>query len=210
LQIPSSSAYYFENALRFADSDFKPTNEDVFHVKIRTTGATDLTFEEKGSEFIVVDVGGQRSERRKWLHCFDNVTSVIFLAALDEYDMVLEEDNKSNRLLESLNLFSQVTGSQFFENCSFILFLNKSDLFREKIKRVPLSKFFKDAPDPSDDYETAFRYMNTKYQEAFRGPGQLYPYGTCNIDSRATEKIFLAVRDTVIAAVISAADSGRL
>jgi G-protein alpha subunit len=43
----------------------------------------------------MVDVGGQRSERRKWIHCFENVTSIIFLAVLSEYDMILfESDNE--------------------------------------------------------------------------------------------------------------------
>jgi hypothetical protein len=39
----------------------------------------------------LVDVGGQRSERRKWIHCFERVTSIIFLVALSEYDQVLYE-----------------------------------------------------------------------------------------------------------------------
>lgn len=45
----------------------------------------------------MVDVGGQRSERRKWIHCFENVTSIIFLAALSEYDQVLYESVKDVR-----------------------------------------------------------------------------------------------------------------
>lgn len=39
----------------------------------------------------MVDVGGQRSERRKWIHCFEKVTSIMFLVALSEYDQVLVE-----------------------------------------------------------------------------------------------------------------------
>ena len=39
----------------------------------------------------MVDVGGQRSERRKWIHCFDHVTSVMFLVAISEYDQWLVE-----------------------------------------------------------------------------------------------------------------------
>lgn len=45
----------------------------------------------------MVDVGGQRSERRKWIHCFDNVTSIIFLAAVSEYDQVLYESKNDVR-----------------------------------------------------------------------------------------------------------------
>lgn len=40
------------------------------------------------------DVGGQRSERKKWIHCFENVTSIIFCVALSEYDQVLLEESK--------------------------------------------------------------------------------------------------------------------
>jgi hypothetical protein len=40
------------------------------------------------------DVGGQRSERKKWIHCFEGVTCIIFCAALSAYDMVLVEDEE--------------------------------------------------------------------------------------------------------------------
>lgn len=47
----------------------------------------------------MVDVGGQRSERRKWIHCFENVTSIIFLVALSEYDQVLAECDNEVRVV---------------------------------------------------------------------------------------------------------------
>ena len=43
------------------------------------------------------DVGGQRSERKKWIHCFESVTSIIFCTALSEYDQVLLEDRNQVR-----------------------------------------------------------------------------------------------------------------
>lgn len=55
----------------------------------------------------IVDVGGQKSERRKWIHCFENVTSLIFLASLSEYDQVLEERETIVRL--RLSQFEQET-----------------------------------------------------------------------------------------------------
>lgn len=54
----------------------------------------------------MVDVGGQRSERRKWIHCFENVTSIMFLVALSEYDQVLvESDNEVIHYFENLESF---------------------------------------------------------------------------------------------------------
>lgn len=47
----------------------------------------------------MVDVGGQRSERRKWIHCFENVTSIIFLVALSEYDQILFESENEVRII---------------------------------------------------------------------------------------------------------------
>lgn len=40
------------------------------------------------------DVGGQRSERKKWIHCFEGVTAIIFCVALSAYDLVLAEDEE--------------------------------------------------------------------------------------------------------------------
>jgi len=136
INIPSTSDYYFENVERFAHENFQPTADDMFRAKLKTTGISEVVFEVSKIEFTLVDVGGQRSERRKWLHCFDDVTSVIFLAALDEYDMTLEEDLSTNRFEESLRLFSEVTASNFFQPHSWILFLNKYDLFETKIKKT--------------------------------------------------------------------------
>ena len=50
------------------------------------------------------DVGGQRSERKKWIHCFESVTSIIFCTALSEYDQgLLEEKSQVRSLLSFLD-----------------------------------------------------------------------------------------------------------
>ena len=49
------------------------------------------------SYFRMFDVGGQRSERKKWIHCFEGVTAIIFCVALSGYDLVLAEDEEMNR-----------------------------------------------------------------------------------------------------------------
>jgi len=52
----------------------------------------------------MVDVGGQRSERRKWIHCFENVTSIMFLVALSEFDQLLfESENEVSIIGEVLS-----------------------------------------------------------------------------------------------------------
>jgi len=205
ITIPSTSDYFFEHAERFAQENFQPTPEDMFRAKLKTTGISEVVFELNKVEFTMVDVGGQRSERRKWLHCFDDVTSVIFLAALDEYDMRLEEDLATNRLEESLRLFNEVTASNFFKPTSWILFLNKSDLFEHKIKKTPLSHFFPEIPEnKGSDFDEGCKYLQKRYEANFKG-GRLYPYVTCAIDTNNCKRVFTAVRDTVITAALNEA-----
>lgn len=45
--------------------------------------------------FGVYDVGGQRSERRKWISVFDYVNAIIFVASISEYDQRVREDNRT-------------------------------------------------------------------------------------------------------------------
>lgn len=59
-------------------------------------------------KFKLFDVGGQRSERRKWINCFENVTALLFLVAISEYDQSLYEDESINRMQESLALFDSI------------------------------------------------------------------------------------------------------
>jgi len=216
LQLPGGASglpYYVEHACRFAGADYLPTQDDVIRAKLRTTGITEVVFQVGSTEFTMVDVGGQRSERRKWLHCFVDVSAVIFLVAINEYDMVLEEDNRTNRMEESLKLFQKLTGSQWFEETSFILFLNKSDLFRDKIQKRPLKDFFEDYEQfvqgldnaaALDDFDKSCEYIKAQYVEAFNG-ARLYPFVTCAIDTKNCEKIFAAVRDTVISLALAGA-----
>jgi len=111
--------YYLDNVERIAKDDFVPTNEDVLKARRKTTGIVESTFVVNKVKFTLVDVGGQRSERKKWLHCFGSVTAVIFLTAINEFDMYLEEDLKTNRLVESLKLWKALTSSQFFKQTPF-------------------------------------------------------------------------------------------
>jgi guanine nucleotide-binding protein G(i) subunit alpha len=90
------------------------------------------------------DVGGQRSERKKWIHCFEAVTCIIFCVALSEYDQVLLEVNTMNRMEESLQLFGSIVNSAWFTRTSIVLFLNKIDIFRKKLLTVPLDRYYPD------------------------------------------------------------------
>jgi GTPase SAR1 family protein len=95
-----------DNITRISAETFVPTEQDVLRSRAKTTGIIETDFTVDGTKFKMVDVGGQRSERKKWMHCFQDVTAVLFCVALSEYDLKLEEDGETNRMHESINLFN--------------------------------------------------------------------------------------------------------
>jgi len=139
---------------RLSDPKYVPTVDDILRVRTKTTGVHEVCFSVAEFNFRMVDVGGQRSERRKWIHCFQGVTAVIFFVAMSEYNQYLIEDPTVNRMHESIALFEEIVNSRWFEKSSIILFLNKSDLFQEKIQRVDMKCLFPDYDGKIDELET--------------------------------------------------------
>ena len=88
----SSLLYFFSDLDRLFDPAYVPTEQDIIQCRARTIGITETTFSLRDHEMLMVDVGGQKSERRKWIHCFQDVTSILFLVSLSGYDQCLVED----------------------------------------------------------------------------------------------------------------------
>merc|ERR1711871_1938778 len=131
-------SYFFENIDRISAADYEAKDQDYLRTRVRTTGVVTSAYKIKSVNFEFYDVGGQRNERRKWIHFFDDVTAVMYVAAISEYDQTLFEDQNTNRMLEALDLWSQVCELEVFEDSAMILFLNKKDLFLEKIAEFPI------------------------------------------------------------------------
>ncbi|EGD87627.2 hypothetical protein H112_04091 [Trichophyton rubrum D6] len=185
-----SAPYFFEEAKRITMPDYIPNEADVLRARTKTTGIyeTRFTMGQLSIQYVtptqylymytdfdsMFDVGGQRSERKKWIHCFENVTSIIFCVALSEYDQVLLEESNQNRMMESLVLFDSVVNSRWFMRTSIVLFLNKVDLFRQKLGRSPLNKYF---PDYSggNDVNRAAKYLLWRFNQVNRAHLNLYP-----------------------------------
>lgn len=135
---------YFDSIKRIAASDYLPSDQDVLRSRVKTTGITETTFIIGDLTYRMFDVGGQRSERKKWIHCFENVTTILFLVAISEYDQLLFEDETVNRMQEALTLFDSICNSRWFTKTSIILFLNKIDRFKEKLPVSPMKNYFPD------------------------------------------------------------------
>lgn len=198
-QLNDSAEYYFNSISRIAAPGYMPTEQDVLRARVRTSGIIETSFRYKDLIYRMFDVGGQRSERRKWIQCFEDVTAVIFVTALSGYDMKLFEDEKTNRIHESLTLFDAICNNKFFQDTSMILFLNKTDLFSAKLSRSPLKDYFEDYTGPADDAAEAKKFILAKFLALNKQPSKkVYPHFTCATNTGNIKHVFDAVSDTII------------
>eukprot|EP00300_Choanocystis_sp_HF-7_P023884 c25270_g1_i1.p1 GENE.c25270_g1_i1~~c25270_g1_i1.p1 ORF type:complete len:354 (-),score=90.97 c25270_g1_i1:30-1091(-) len=198
LMLSESAEYFFNCIDKVTEPNFVPSDEDILRARVRTTGICNTEFELDGARFEMCDVGGQRSERRRWINCFDNVQGVLFVAAINEYDQVLEEDGRTNRLHEALNVFEEVCNSRFFEETAMILFLNKKDLFAEKIKRVNITAAFPEYDGPQE-YHSAVDYIRAQFESMNeRDTKPIYTHITCATDTDQIEVVVVAVKDIML------------
>jgi guanine nucleotide-binding protein subunit alpha len=111
---------FFADLDRFFDPRYQPTDSDILRCRNKTTGIIETTFPIDDRMYRIFDVGGQRSERKKWIHCFEGVTAVLFLVALSGYDSCLVEDKDSNQMQEALMLFDSICNSKWFLRTSMV------------------------------------------------------------------------------------------
>ncbi|CAI8052377.1 Guanine nucleotide-binding protein G(i) subunit alpha [Geodia barretti] len=196
----NDSAEYYLNALdRLGQGDFVPTEQDVLRTRVKTTGIVETHFNYKSISFKMFDVGGQRSERKKWIHCFEGVTAIVFCVALSAYDLMLAEDEEMNRMNESMKLFDSICNNRWFESTSIILFLNKKDLFSEKIVKSPLTICFPEYTGPNT-FDDAKNYIRERFL-ALNHAGEkkeIYTHFTCATDTGNVRFVFDAVTDVII------------
>lgn len=203
-QIVESVKYYFNEIHRIKKDDYVASQQDMLLARVRTSGIVTEKYVIDGKPFEMYDVGGQRNERKKWIHCFDDVTAVIFVAALSEYDQVLFEDASTNRMIEAVELFANICNNRYFTKSNMILFLNKKDLFEEKILHVdiksqPQFADFEGTFGADDYYDKGVEY----FLKMFTGVNQneermVYHHVTCATDSENVAVVFNACKEIIL------------
>lgn len=193
--------YYFSDLDRLFAKDFTPTDQDILRARLRTTGISETIFDTGNLTYRMFDVGGQRSERKKWIHVFDNVQVVLFLVAISGYDHVLVEDRNGNQMQEALMLFESIANSKYFEKSALILFLNKIDLFREKVMsgKSPIRDHFPDYAGGDKDIEAGQDFFARKFKNLVRDPAkEAYVHFTNATDTNLLDKTMKSVQDMIV------------
>ena len=122
---------------------------------------------------------------------------MLFVAALSSYDQVLREDETQNRMVENLELFEEITNCHWFQKKDIILFLNKSDLFREKIATKDLRLCFKDYTGGAN-FDNAVEFVKARFVQCNRSPHRVYPHITCALNTDNMKFVFKSVRRTLL------------
>ncbi|XXQ39011.1 G-protein alpha subunit [Plasmodiophora brassicae] len=203
------AAYFFGKVHEIAKADWMPNDQDLVTFRVRTTGVCDQKIVLWDNVFRIVDVGGQRSERRKWIMQFSGVAAILFVVATSEYDQTCLEDNVTNRLDESLGVFVDVCRNEAVKNSGMIVFFNKTDLFLKKLPVVPFGNFIKDYTGDGSPKSVSLYIVDLftrKANDAFKeisANKRIYPHWTTAIDRGNVKKVFDSLRDIILRLLLS-------
>lgn len=207
-QIMDALGYYLEEIKRVADPEYRPNQLDILSARVRSSGILEHKFLVEGQEFSVMDVGGQRNERKKWIHCFDGVTGIVFVVAINEYDQVLFEDKTTSRVSEALTVFEALLKNTLFFDTPIILLLNKNDIFEKKILDKPFSQIDGVSATFEGPYagdvgitdeeaiQAAKTWLLNQFLECNTNPDRkIYPYFITALDPRSVSQFFEATKE---------------
>jgi len=155
-----TAEYFFEEIDRIIQEDYVPTFNDFIRVPSLGKGkgkentgeragvgagsGGEVEIREGGGMIEVkttinntrlqwIDMNSQVSEKRKWLHCFDDANCLIFCVPLSDIAPTSMGDAAVPPLVEAISQFDYIANSNYFRNTPLVLFMNKFDIFQEKI-----------------------------------------------------------------------------
>lgn len=121
----------------FQSQNYQLSDDDILKARIRTVGIANLQFKVNQINVNLVDVGGQKTERKNWENCFKNVSYLLFVVSLSDFDQIMFEDGKTSRSLDAQQLFGNMANNSIFMNKNVFLVLNKLDVFEKKLRDYP-------------------------------------------------------------------------
>lgn len=151
---------YVGSAPQTADTNSVPTIQEILWAQSRSTGLYEYRYVIEGTLCRFFDVGGTRSERRKWPHEYLDVNSVIFTLDVSCYDQVLVEDAGINRMAEQLAVWGSLVQSKCFATTNFIVLFTKTDkVTLSKLQASPFKPLFPDYAGKADSLEDILQYL---------------------------------------------------
>jgi hypothetical protein len=194
IQVKDHVDYFLDNIERISDENYIPSETDFIHFD---AGIWKIQFEYNTIRHFIIDTTRQKSESRKWLHCFDDVTAAVFLVSLEHYE---------TGFTESLKLWISLTSTTYLQYlASWILIFDVPESFTERIKTEPLSTYFPDLPpEKGSDFTECCNYISILFQNSFGG-SRFYPnfIDRNNSVDDIRKTIHKQIRDSIIAGAIN-------
>lgn len=199
LECPESIEFLLNELDDIAKENSLPTNQQILHCRLKTTGVREMNFVYDNGIIRMIDVGGQRSERRKWLFLFDDIEVLLFCVAVDEYDMVLREDGGTNALEESLAVFRSLINSCWFKSTTIVIFMNKIDLLEKKIKQSNVKDTFADFTGDPHCSVDVIEFIKQKYLKCDKQENRrIFSFPTCATDTDNISRVSRVCFDSVL------------
>ncbi|KAF5340882.1 hypothetical protein D9758_012178 [Tetrapyrgos nigripes] len=214
MKLDEWAEFFLRHIPRIASAGYIPTTDDILHARIQTMGVSehvfDVTIHGKSVSWHLFDVGGARGQRHSWVPYFDDANAIIFVAPISAFDQYLEEDPRTNRIDDSLQLFTQICSNPLLKSVHLVLFLNKTDLLRAKLDSgLKVKKYITSFGDRVNDYETIVQYFRAHFLQVHRKNNEnrrvLYTHFTSVVDTKATQRIIGNVRDSIFRGYLQSA-----
>ncbi|TFK20389.1 G-alpha-domain-containing protein [Coprinopsis marcescibilis] len=212
MRMQEVSGFFLDQLDRVTAPRYIPTDDDVLRARLKTLGVTEHRFTLStdvatgkliGRDWRVFDVGGHRSQTAAWVPYFDDMDAIIFLAPISCFDQTLAEDLKTNRLSDSVQLWEQLVRNQLLRETNLILFLNKIDIFKAKIKSgVKLADYVVSYGNRPNDFESTVDYLRKKFagilKEGSPLPRHFYGHLTAVTNTQSTQYILTNLQEMIM------------
>ncbi|KAJ3859045.1 guanine nucleotide binding protein, alpha subunit [Lentinula novae-zelandiae] len=207
LKLEESAPFFLDNVARIAEPDYLPNLDDVLNVRLQTLGVIEHSFPINlgGTmyDWRLYDVGGARGQRHAWIPYFEDATAIIFLAPISAFDQYLEEDPRTNRIDDSLQLFTTICSNKLLKKAHLVLMLNKTDLLKAKLKAgIRVQKYITSYGSRPNKYDDVASYFRAHFMQVHKKKDvsnrSLYLHFTSMLDIKATQNIIVNVGEAII------------
>ncbi|KAN0092992.1 Guanine nucleotide binding protein (G-protein), alpha subunit [Tylopilus felleus] len=214
LKLDEWSEFFLNNIACISAPGYVPSTDDILHARIQTMGVTEHIFDVdihgKSVSWHLFDVGGARGQRHSWVPYFDDANAIIFVSPISAFDQYLEEDPRTNRIDDSLQLFTQICSNHLLKKVHLVLFLNKTDILKKKLEQgLLVSKYILSYGDRPNEYESVVQYFRAHFLQVHRKTNEnrrvLYTHLTNVTDTKATQSIIGNVRDSIFRGYLQSA-----
>ncbi|OUM62733.1 hypothetical protein PIROE2DRAFT_61702 [Piromyces sp. E2] len=186
----------FDEIDKICQPNYLPTYQDILNCCVKNCDSiSEILFRYNTWKYHIINVNGLRTDYRKWISCFENITTIIMVIDISAYDEPSDKEKEMTHLQYDINYFEQINTSKWFEKSSIILFLNKTDLFKEKISKIPLNNYFPEYTH-GDDYEQALAFIKNCFVQLNENK-KLYIQFNCVTDTNQFEYLTSVLKNHI-------------